>query len=402
MTKRDADSAAKPAALVITPESPYPVAGGGALRCAPLLEYLARRYTLDVVAFRERGAEDPAAKIPPQLARQVHVLTLPYHSRSKLARVARNASRFLRGAPPLVDRYAGLARQLSATLGHRRYALAMIEHFWCAPYIDVACGLSDSVVLDLHNVESVLQQRSAIMEPWPAAIAFRRFAGAYREMERRLLPRFDRVLVTSEEDARHVREIAPGAHLAIYPNTLAAVDLAPRHEDECVVFSGNLEYHANLVAVRYFHAEIWPILRQRWPSLEWRLVGKNPHSVAPFVSGDPSIRLVGPVENAVEELAKAKVAVVPLLAGSGTRFKILEAWAAGRAVVSTSVGAEGLGAGHGEHLLIADAPQSFADAVSSLLEDQGQRQRLGKAGRELYLEKFTWEAGWKILEQAGI
>src|SRR5262249_34161071 len=131
-------------------------------------------------------------------------------------------------------------------------------------------------------------------------------------------------------------------------------------------------------------------------------IGRDPEAVERLVRGDSRVKLTGPVKDAVAEIARAKVSVVPLLSGSGTRFKILEAWAAGRAVVSTSLGAEGLGARHGEHLVLADDPGKFAQAVLALLADADRRRRLGEAGRSLYLEKFTWPAAWRKLEQAGI
>jgi glycosyltransferase involved in cell wall biosynthesis len=104
------------------------------------------------------------------------------------------------------------------------------------------------------------------------------------------------------------------------------------------------------------------------------------------------------VDDALAEIAACAVAIVPLLSGSGTRFKILEAWAAERAVVSTSIGAEGLGAGDGEHLLIANDAAAFAQAIAGLLDDAALRRKLGAAGRALYLEKFTWPAAWRMLE----
>ena len=400
MTRRDAALDAKPPALVITPESPYPISGGGALRTASLMEYLATRYTLEIVVFCEAGEPDPSATFPAHCGRRIHVFTLPRHSRATIPRIARNAMRFARGVPPLIDRYAGLSRELASLLRGRHYALSVIEHFWCAPYADVICGLSDSVVLNLHNVESVLQERSASAELWSRA-AFQRFAHAYRKLERRLLPRFDTVLATSEEDAEQVRRIQPNTRAIVYPNTIPYVGAVSRPEDDAVIFSGNLEYHPNLTAIQYFRRRIWPLLRERRPNLEWRLVGKNPRAAAALLNATPGVRLIGPVEDAIAELATAKVAIVPLLAGSGTRFKILEAWAASRAVVSTSIGAEGLGARHDEHLLIADTPSAFVDAVSLLLKSSALRRRLGEAGRALYLQNFTWEAGWKKLSEAG-
>jgi polysaccharide biosynthesis protein PslH len=159
-----------------------------------------------------------------------------------------------------------------------------------------------------------------------------------------------------------------------------------------------MEYHPNRNAVRYFRHSIWPELRERWPDLVWRLVGKNAAAVRPFTAGDARIEVFGEVDDAVRELARAQVAVVPLLAGSGTRLKILEAWAAGTPVVSTSLGAEGLPARDGEHLLIADGAADFTNAVSRLLTCKELRDTLGISGRVLMEKEFTWEIAGKNLD----
>jgi glycosyltransferase involved in cell wall biosynthesis len=127
------------------------------------------------------------------------------------------------------------------------------------------------------------------------------------------------------------------------------------------------------------------------------VIGRNAHAVEKVLAGDSRIQLVGPVDDAVAEIARARVCIVPLLSGSGTRFKILEAWAAERAVVSTRIGAEGLGARNGEHLLVAEDAGSFSEAIARLYKDDGLRRKLGTAGRELYAEKFTWPVAWKAL-----
>jgi glycosyltransferase involved in cell wall biosynthesis len=143
---------------------------------------------------------------------------------------------------------------------------------------------------------------------------------------------------------------------------------------------------------------MWPGLRERWPDLVWRLVGRNPAAVSRWTRGDPRIEVTGPVENAVAELARSEVAVVPLLAGSGTRLKILEAWAAGLPVVSTTLGAEGLPVRDGCHLLLADTASDFASAVSRLLDDAALREQVAHAGRSLWEREFTWERAWDHLE----
>jgi len=216
-------------------------------------------------------------------------------------------------------------------------------------------------------------------------------------VEEQWLDRFSYLLVTSDVDAAQLRHISPASAIWVYPNSIPFTPMPSREEENVIVFSGNFEYHPNIQAVRYFRREIWPSLRERWPGLIWRLIGKNPQAVEKITRGDDRIDLAGPVPDAATELARAKVAIVPLLAGSGTRIKILEAWAAGVPVVSTPIGAEGLPALDGEHLLLADSAAGFARAVSSLLANEMLRDEIGLAGRHLYEREFTWEAAWKAL-----
>jgi glycosyltransferase involved in cell wall biosynthesis len=236
------------------------------------------------------------------------------------------------------------------------------------------------------------------VESRATAFAHRIFRDASAALERDWLPRFSQVLTTSDSDASAALEIAPTARVSVYPNALPWIPQPPRIDEEVVVFSGNMEYHPNLSAVRFFRTEIWPVLRQRWPALVWRLVGKNPAAVSRFTAGDPRIEVTGQVDDAIHELARARLAVVPLLAGSGTRFKIVEAWSAGLPVVSTTIGAEGLPARDGENLLLADGGPAFAAAVTRVLEDARLRRQLGDAGRAVWESELTWESAWEKLD----
>lgn len=366
------------------------------MRTASLLNFLARDHAVDLITFRDPRAADPRQHIPSGLVRSHDVIELPSHARHAVARAARNAGRLARRTPPLIDRFAGFGRQVAAAIHGRRYDLAVIEHFWCAPYCVQAAAVSNATILDLHNVESVLHARCAQTGSGAEALAHRTFQGICRRLEEKWLPRYTWLLAASETDAREVRSIAPST-VIVYPNSIPLVPAPPRREEDVIAFSGNLEYHPNVAAVRYFRTQIWPLLRERWPKLIWRLIGKNPHAIAGIVSGDPRIELTGPLEDALVELARAKVAIVPVLAGSGTRIKIIEAWAAGVPVVSTTIGAEGLAARAGEHLLLADDASTFVQMVSQLLDSDSDRQRIGGAGRYLFEREFTWQAAWKSL-----
>ncbi len=385
-------------ALFISAEAPYPLAGGGAMRSASLLNFLTRRYDVDMIVFHDPSAPDPHIHLPPGLVRSLHIVELPAHARHPFARAARNAGRVVRLVPPLVDRFAGFGSQIGAAIRGQRYEVAVIEHFWCAPYWNQAAAVSDTTILDLHNIESIWHARCAQAAKGPRVSAHRVFQNISRGLEEKWLPRFTWLLAASESDAELLRSISPASHISVYRNSIPLAPLPPRCEEDAIVFSGNLEYDPNISAVRYFRNEIWPDLRARWPGLVWRLIGRNPQAVAKFVSGDPRIELTGPVADALTELARGKVAVVPILAGSGTRVKIIEAWAAGVPVVSTRLGAEGLPARAGEHLLLADNAPAFCEEVSSLLASPSLRDRIGRAGRYLFECEFTWEAVWRSLQ----
>lgn len=384
-------------ALVISPEAPYPPVGGGALRTASLIEYLAPRYALDLVLFREEGQPDPSEGLPEGHAHRVQVLPLPYHARDGLSRTLRNSVRALRNRPPLLDRFSGHGEAIAAFARGQRYALGLIEHFWCAPYLHQIAPHCARTVLNLHNIESEWQESVAQQENVFHAFALRRFGRRYRQLEAEWLPRFSTVLAPSNRNCELVRTIAPGANVMLYPNAIPEVPRPDRAEEQVIAFTGNLAYEPNVAAVVHFYTRVWPLLRTRIPGLRWRLIGKSPERVSSIVAGDERIELTGAVRDAVAELVRAKVAVVPVLSGSGTRMKILEAWAAGTPVISTKAGAEGLDANPGEHLLIVEQPEEFAEAVVFLLEAPEARAQLAEAGRCLYERRYTWPSAWKTL-----
>jgi glycosyltransferase involved in cell wall biosynthesis len=387
----------RPSAIVISPEAPYPMHGGGAIRTASLLHYLAPRYDVDLILFRQAGDSDPALSLPPALVRHVRTLTLPFHSRRPLPWLLRNSRRWILGAPPLLDRFSGQGREMGSFFPGRSYDVGIVEHFWCAPYVAQLAPICGQTLLDLHNIESELHWSCARSGTWPLSIAHERFARACAKQERQWLPRFSRLLCPSEVDARRLTSLAPDTPVTVYPNALPWVPV-PRADQEMVIgFSGNFEYHPNVAAVRFLVRDIWPHLSRQFPTLKLRLIGRNPDAVGRFVRMNPNIEVTGPVEDAIAELARVKVAVVPLLSGSGTRLKILEAWAAARPVVSTTIGAEGLGARSGMDIVIADTPAAFAASVSELLGSMERQRRIGCGGRHTYEEVFTWEMAWQSL-----
>jgi len=388
----------RPTALVLSPEAPYPLSGGGALRSASLIHGLARTHTVDLIVFREPGAPDPLVALPAGLVRRAHVIPLRPHARHFPARAWRNLGRFARGAPPLNDRFAGyepLIRQALGTI----YDIAVVEHFWCAPYASLLRPHCRRLVLDLHNVESALHLGSAAAAGRLESVLHRRFGAALTALERAWLPAYDTVLAASASDASAITRIYSACHPLVYPNSIPFHPLPTAVQEPALVFSGNFQYYPNRTGAEFFFRKVWPLVVARWPGLRLRMVGRNPDAVRPMME-HPNIEFTGPVDDAIAEIARCSIAVVPLLSGSGTRVKILEAWAAGVPVVSTPIGAEGLISRSRETLLLADTAATFAGAIDRLMESPELRHSLAAAGRNLYEVEYTWEAAWKRLDAA--
>lgn len=394
--------------LVISPESPYPLQGGGQYRTASLIHYFARFAEVDLILISESGKP---ALLPPGLVRSQTVIPLPKHSKGLLERYSRNARRALAGVPPLIDRLSGLGPAITKGIGGRRYDAGVLEHFWLAPYVnelEVAC---QEMVLDLHNVESMLHQTCARAGNGLVGLGHRRFAGASRKLEAQLLPRFNTVLATSASDQAMAKKIAPSARIEVYPNALPAVAApgseqtarAELREPPVVVFSGNFEYHPNIDAVRYLLTAIWPEVRKQRPDLRLRLVGRGDSHIRSLLprgsAANTGIEVTGAVQNAMAEIGEARIVIAPLRMGSGTRIKILEAWAAARPVVATPLAAEGLAVKDGENIVLEATPEAFARAILRLLTDPAERVRLAAGGRKTFEQMYTWDAAWLTLDR---
>ncbi len=386
---------AEPSVLILTPEPPYPLHGGGAFRIASLIHYFARHAAVDLILFSEKGQ---AAVLPPGLVRSQKVIALPVHDKSPLSRYARNARRALRGVPPLIDRLAGFDEELNGMLAGSHYDLGIVEHFWAAPYLPRIARVCEKTVLDLHNIESVLHARSAETSSGLMAAGHARFARRSRAYEADLLPRYSLVLTTSESDAAEARRIAPTATVAVYPNALPSAEIPAVKEEPVVVFSGNFEYHPNIDAVRWLVSEVWPEVRSRCPDLRLRLVGRGDEFIRHLLPSGLDIETTGPVEDARAAIARARIVIAPLRSGSGTRVKILEAWAAARPVIATSIAAEGLECRDNEHILIANSSQNYGTLIAQLNADPSRRAELAFHGRRLFEERYTWPAAWKLLD----
>jgi glycosyltransferase involved in cell wall biosynthesis len=250
------------------------------------------------------------------------------------------------------------------------------------------------VVLFEHNVEHMIWKRLHDVEkrPWRRALLGLEWR-KMRRYETAACARAGLTVAVSEADRALLAANAPGADIRAIGTGVDTAYFHPSDAAEApatLVFTGSMDWYPNEDAILYFIAEVLPQLRQAVPGLSLAVVGRDPTERLRAACSAAGVQVTGTVADVRPYVAEAAVHVVPLRIGGGTRLKILEALAMGKAVVATRVGAEGLPIVPGEHFLQADSPADFAQAVVTLLKDPGRRRALGMAGRRLVEERHSW------------
>lgn len=286
--------------------------------------------------------------------------------------------------------FRDMADGIRDALCERSWHVVSVVESSAAHFIDHLPPATVSVLV-MHDVRARLYARAADAADSPARRrALSREARAYEAFERAYCRRYDLVVTVSEEDAAWVREHYGPARLLRLPLPVDAAYFAPgdaaAEVPGRIVFTGLMNHPPNADAALFFAREVLPEVRRQEPGATFEIVGRRPTPDVLALADLAGVTVTGEVPDVRPFLAAASVVVAPLRFGSGARQKILEAWAMDKAVVATSVGAEGLGGRAGEHLLVADGAGPIADGVVRLLRDPGVRDRLRGAGRRLVVE----------------
>jgi glycosyltransferase involved in cell wall biosynthesis len=241
------------------------------------------------------------------------------------------------------------------------------------------------VLLDKHDITYEVMERFLDYERNPLKRLYGRLEyQKVRRLETDAYGQSTAVLACSERDAQLIRSVCREARISILPNVIDVESYQPTCEDDAktLLFVGAMDYFPNRDAVDYFIAEMLPVLRRSVPGCRFVVAGRNPSSaMLRRYSKHADVEFTGSVADMRPIIAQAAVCVVPLRIGSGTRLKILEAAAMGKAIVSTRLGAEGLEFLPGEEIVLADEPEGFATAIAKLLADPSSRRMLGQAAR---------------------
>lgn len=372
----------------------WPSTTGGRVRSLQTISHLSKRHTVTVLTTH--GAGDDSEGLAEQLPHCDRVISLPYvvPKRGSKAFPAAVARSWLSRYP--VDlwkwRVPAVRREVRALLATGQIDLCVSDFLFAS--VNVPFGGDVPVVLFEHNVEYLIWKRLCALEtvPWRRALLDIEWRKV-RASEAIACARADLAIAVSEDDRRRLAELAPEARTAAIPTGVDTAFFTPMPQCERpahLVFSGSMDWHPNEDAVIYFMDSILPRIRAEVPQVTFTVVGRHPTARLQTAAAEAGVSLTGTIDDVRPPIANASVYVVPLRAGGGTRLKIYEALAMGKAVVSTTVGAEGLAVEPGRHYLAADTPAAFADSVVRLIRNPSERRQIGEAGRLLVEERYSW------------
>ncbi len=401
--------------LILTPQLPYPSHQGTSLRNFHIIRGLAERHEITLLSFLENNQTADSAAVEPLLA-LCAVQTVPVPTRSTARRLWQFVST---RRPDMAHRLysESFAAELRRLLAANQFDIVQVEGIELARYMEIVRAVSPAskIVFDDHNAEAELQRRNFLTDlghprRWLAAAYSWVQVGRLRRFERWAMMTADGVTAVSQTDKLTLEKLLNGTRMntdehrsiSAIPNCidvaqyqdLADVQKSARSHAFDLVFIGKMDYRPNVDAVLWFVDEVWPGIvaeRQATSGLptKFAIVGQKPHSRLERLRGVPGVTLTGWVESVTPYLLGASVFIMPFRIGSGTRLKLIEAMAAGKAIVSTPIGAEGFGVENGRELVLAETAGEMGTAVCHLLNHPQERERLGQNARQ-FAQQYDW------------
>jgi polysaccharide biosynthesis protein PslH len=379
--------------LWIKADKILPVHSGGNIRSYHILRHLATNNELTFFSYYD-GQPDPDYE--QELTRQFPQAVCLYSGKPRLSGTRRSIDYLCRvpfPAPYAVSRFASarVKHRLSDCLQQKEFDVAVCDFLDAA--VNLPAKLPMPALLFQHNVESEIWRRhAATTSNWPSRMVYRLEFAKMLAYEQAMVRKFQHVIAVSEHDKRLMSAWVEPSRITVVPT---GVDLQQYHPESSadmaeplVVFVGAMDWEPNVDAVEYFCREIWPFVLDKILGARFQIVGRNPDDRVRKLES-PSVQVTGSVPSVADHLRAAAAVVVPLRIGGGTRLKIYEAMAMGRAVVSTSVGAEGLDVHNGQDIILADEPGRFATAITMLLNDNALRKGYERAAADL-ASQYGW------------
>lgn len=373
-----------------------PLDHGGKIRSFHLAKVLASTHNVTLFTYDQPGNANAHAELKDIFSRVIFVpLSVPEQGSSQeYIDYARN----LFSKRPYSERkfcQPHVAQNLREHLSHESYDVVLCDFLLTAGVIP--WDLQGLRVLFTHNVEAQIWRRrfQVAKNPIWKAVSYREFR-TMSNMEHHYLQAAEHVLAVSEADKNIFSAFIDKDKVSVVPTGVDSDYFRPMRDLEernTLVFTGSMDWMPNEDGIIHFVSEILPLVRKEVPDVSLWVVGRRPSTkLRKIMDQIPGVTVTGRVEDVRPYMAKASVYVVPLLVGGGTRLKIFEAMGMGKAVVSTSIGAEGLPVIHGKEIVLADLPEEFARQTISLLRSSAKREELGCSARLLVEQNYSWNA----------
>jgi sugar transferase (PEP-CTERM/EpsH1 system associated) len=406
--------------LFISATVPYPATDGGRIRVLNLLKRISRNNNVTFLALETLPKDREGVEYLRNGGIETYLIEpTPKTSMLSLGLIVRAT---LHKRPLTVEKYyvPAMESTIKQLTQSRMFDVIHFEMLHAGQYLqalpnpEVAVSRSPErsegkakqsrvpTLLSLQNIDSSIWRRLAQQTDNPLKkLAFWMQYRSFRRYERLMAGKFTACACVSEEDKNLLTDLCPGIFIEVIPNGVDVESYKPDHsltEESTIVYTGSMDWLPNEDAVLYFQEQIFPLIKAQIPNVKFCIVGQNPTERVKQLRSD-SVIVTGMVDDVKPYIAKASVYVVPLRIGGGTRLKILEALAMEKAVVSTTIGCEGLQLTLNKDILIADEPENFARLVIQLAQDEKFRQRLGKSGRRQVEEKYDWRSIGKQLNE---
>lgn len=379
--------------LWVKPGKLLPLDTGGKLRTYNILRQLAAGHELTYLSYYGGQRDETYEReVLSHVPGTVTIYTAAPDS-TELERYLDYLRRLAWRAPYAVSKFTDPRVQnlLGEWIPQRRFDVAVCD--FLSSTLNFPADLATPTALFQHNVETVLWKRKVDFEvKWRDRVVSRIEYAKMRRFEPEQTRRFHQVIAVSEADRDAMSTMVDPSHISVVPT---GVDLSKYQYDPesrpsgpLVVFTGSMDWEANIDGVEFFCKEIWPLVLAKVPEAHFRIVGRDPHPRVKRLASD-SVEVTGTVPSVVDHLREAAVFVVPLRIGGGTRIKIYEGMAMGKATVSTTVGAEGLDVRHGRDILLEDSASGFAGAIVTFLQNEEVRRRY-EAAAAATARKYDW------------
>jgi polysaccharide biosynthesis protein PslH len=373
----------------------HPVDKGGKIRSYNMLKALKRNSHITYLTLDDGTSDNTAHELATEYCHEL--VCIPHRRREKFTtgfyvELVLNLASAL---PYAIKKYesAEMRREIEQRVG--RFDVLICD--FLAPAVNVPRNLDCATVLFQHNVEAMIWKRHHEVQANAArkAYLFRQWRKMF-DFEAKTCPRFDCVVAVSREDREVMQQQYHVENVYDVPTGVDTEFFRPSgthvRKPHNLVFTGSMDWLPNEDAIRYFTEQIMPRIKREVPGVTLTVVGRNPYpGLVELSKRDPSVVVTGRVDDVRPFMEEAAVYIVPLRIGGGTRLKIYEGMAMEKAIVSTSIGAEGLPVVDGREIVLADTPESFADAVIKLIRDENLANEIGQRAAERVRAEFGWD-----------